>query len=273
MARPKRKSNQLDPTRRQRYRRLVDEGWQYVTQGRLEDAEARFRAATQLAPQRGEAWYGLGVTRYHQDDVPAAYDALRRAVALSPGLAEAWLTLAQVADKLGYTLEAYDAAEEALRLARAQDYAAQVLEGFAAVARALRQALERLAAELGIALETEEDEARLRRAYRHFQAGVEAAQRGDFAAAAAAFRQAVEAGANSPRTWSNLGAALLMAGDLDNAEAAFRKALELKPEYVPAQRNLQLLSKMRENPELEVSTFLHGYTDLKFNAPKRKRLK
>jgi len=252
---------------------LVEEGWQAFAEGRLAEAERRFRAAVHVAPRGGEAWHGLGVARYRQGDVAGAYDALRRAVAQSPELMEAWLNLAQVADRLGYTLEAYDAARQALRLAVDQGYVQAVVEGIEGTVRALRQALDRLAAELGIPLESEEDERRLRRSYRHFQAGVEAAQRGDFAAAADAFRQSLEAGANSPRAWSNLGAALLMVGSLDEAEHAFRKALALNPDYTPAQANLQLLAKMRENPEADVHALLHGYTDLKFDAPRRKRLK
>ena len=273
MARPKRRGGALTPAQKRQYQHLVQAGWDALTSGDLERAEREFREATQLAPHRGEAWHGLGVTRYQQGNPSAAYDALRKAVHLSPHLAEAWFNLAHVADTLGYTLEAHDAAQEALNQARRQGYPESILSGMEQVARALHQAIQRLAEELGLSLHSEEDLRRLRRSYRAFQEGIQAAQQGDFATAAAAFQRAVEDGAESARTWGNLGVALLMLRELDRAEAALRRALELNPNYTPAQQNLQLLSKVRENPNIELDTLLHGYTDTKFNAPKRDRLK
>ncbi len=273
MARPKKRGGRLTPAQKRRYHHLVQEGWAALTAGDLAQAERAFREATSLAPQRGEAWHGLGVVRYQQGEPAAAYDALRRAVTLTPDLPEAWLNLAHVADTLGYTLEAHDAAQEALRLAREQAYAEPVVAGIEQVVHALRQALHRLAEELGLSMTDEEDMRRLRHSYRAFQEGVQAAQRGDFAAAASAFQRTLDSGAHSARIWSNLGVALLMLRDLEGAEAAFRRALELNPNYTPARTNLQLLAKVRENPDIELDALLHGYTDTKFNAPKRDRLK
>ncbi len=273
MARPKKRRATLTPDQKRRYQDLVRQGWGAVTEGDLPKAERLFREAIRLAPHRGEGWHGLGVTRYQQDDPVGAYEALRQAVRVDPDLAEAWLNLAHAADTLGYTLEAYEAATRALDLARQQGFATAVLEGIESVVRALHRALERLAAELGLPLETEEDYRRLRRSYRYFQEGVEAANAGNYSAAAEAFRRSLEAGAESARTWSNLGVALLLQRRLDEAEEAFRKALALNPDYTPARANLQLLAKLRENPEEAVEALLHRYTDVKFNAPKRQRLK
>ncbi len=271
MARPKKRSPRSQ--QKPRYRDLVSRGWERVAAGDAGAAERLFREAVQVAPKRGEGWHGLGVALYHMGRPTEAYEALRHAIALDPEVPEAWVHLAHVADHLGYTLEAHDAAREALRLAQALEYAPTIIEGIAAQVRALQRALERLAEEMGLPLDSNADRERLRTGYRYFLEGVAAAQAGDFARAAEAFRRSLEIAPDNPRAWGNLGMALLMLRDLDAAEEALRRALALKPDYTPAQANLQLLARLRDNPDVEVNAFVHGYTDIKHDAPKRATLR
>ena len=50
----------------------------------------------------------------------------------------------------------------------------------------------------------------------------------------------------SEKAYSNLGIAYLFKGKFDEAERCFDKALEIKPEYPPAARNLAVLYEVRE---------------------------
>jgi lipoprotein NlpI len=53
-----------------------------------------------------------------------------------------------------------------------------------------------------------------------------------------------------PQPYGSLGLALLMQKKYDDAEAAFKHALEIDPDYDLAQRNLAALPLTRESGEL-----------------------
>jgi superkiller protein 3 len=63
---------------------------------------------------------------------------------------------------------------------------------------------------------------------------------GEYEQAEAAYRKALETGPQSPRLQNNLGTALARSGKPGAAQAAYRKALELDPEYLFAMNNLVL---------------------------------
>jgi len=63
---------------------------------------------------------------------------------------------------------------------------------------------------------------------------------GEFEQAEAAYRKALEIGAQRPRLHNNLGNTLARLGKTGAAQAAYRKALELDPEYLFAMNNLVL---------------------------------
>jgi len=68
--------------------------------------------------------------------------------------------------------------------------------------------------------------------------GSQYAETGDFANAAAAYREAARLDSSNPITWKDLGAALYMLGRHDEARRALRVALQLNPEFPDAWRNL-----------------------------------
>lgn len=72
------------------------------------------------------------------------------------------------------------------------------------------------------------------------QAGSDFYAAGEFEQAEAAYRKALEIGAERPRLHNNLGNTLVRLGRLGAAQAAYRKALELDPEYLFAMNNLVL---------------------------------
>jgi tetratricopeptide (TPR) repeat protein len=72
------------------------------------------------------------------------------------------------------------------------------------------------------------------------QAGDQAYVAGEYEPAISAYQQAIAAGGQRPRVHNNLGDALVREGRLGAAQASYRKALELDPEYLFATNNLVL---------------------------------
>jgi tetratricopeptide (TPR) repeat protein len=74
-----------------------------------------------------------------------------------------------------------------------------------------------------------------------FEEGVAASQAGNFDAAVAAFTHGTELNANCYDCWFNIGYAYNQKKDNDKAEAAYKKAIELKPDYAAAYNALATL--------------------------------
>ena len=68
---------------------------------------------------------------------------------------------------------------------------------------------------------------------------------GQFDRAAERYRAALEKFPNHPRVHNNLGVALAQLGRVDEAEAAFRRALALQPDMPEAVQGLRGLEKLR----------------------------
>lgn len=64
--------------------------------GRIDEAEAAFRQATDLEPLLDRAWYGLGLCLIRQRRFDAAVEALRRNTALQPMSPFGWYQLARI---------------------------------------------------------------------------------------------------------------------------------------------------------------------------------
>ena len=73
------------------------------------------------------------------------------------------------------------------------------------------------------------------------RAGVDAAQSGKLDQAAAAFRKAVEVDPTDAEAWDNLGVGLVRAGDEARGVEAFRRALRAVPGHPEAHRNLAVV--------------------------------
>jgi tetratricopeptide (TPR) repeat protein len=76
------------------------------------------------------------------------------------------------------------------------------------------------------------------RAARHLDEGERHLEAGDWEAAEAAFRRAIESDTSSHVAYSKLGVALARQRRLGEAEQAFAKAVSLNPRYAPAWSNL-----------------------------------
>ena len=77
----------------------------------------------------------------------------------------------------------------------------------------------------------------------------DALNRNDFASAADALKQAVEAQPAFTAAWFNLGYAYTALHKYEEAIASYRKALELEPNLFEARLNLGILLIQRDNPQ------------------------
>ncbi len=76
----------LDAADRERWN---DYGIGLLLQGDLKAAERAFRVVAEIDPQWADGWVNIGRTRVQEGDLPAAQEALDKALALAPGLPRA----------------------------------------------------------------------------------------------------------------------------------------------------------------------------------------
>ncbi len=93
-----------------------DQGAQLLSEGKLDDAEARFRLALEYNPKFAEAHANLGVVALERGDLKEAEDHLKRAIRLNEDFAEAWSTLGVVHETAGREKEARVGYEQALSI-------------------------------------------------------------------------------------------------------------------------------------------------------------
>jgi len=92
----------------------------------------------------------------------------------------------------------------------------------------------------------------------------DAIQKGDFAAAEALLKKAIEKDANNYQAWFDLGFVLNRLGRADESIAAYRKSVAAKPDVFESNLNLGLMLDRAHNPEAE--QFLRAATTLKPTA-------
>jgi len=79
----------------------------------------------------------------------------------------------------------------------------------------------------------------------YFTRGMSFTKKGKWKEAEQVFRQIIEMGGKLPIYWGNLGVSLIMQLRYDEAEAAFKRALEIDPSYTFARNNLEKLPDVR----------------------------
>jgi tetratricopeptide (TPR) repeat protein len=227
----------------ERARALVALGQSYLAAGRREAAAGAFDRAITFAPAALEvrltaarAWLAAGKPA----DLDRATELLDRAAELGPDVPQVFSALGRAREKRGETAAAEAAYERVLRLDPDQRYARR---------RLLRLALERrdhprarLMAEYLLQRAPEEPE-------HHFLAGLVAAHDDRRDEARGHYQDAIaRANGNYPEAYFNLGLLEKGAGDLAAAEAAYRKAIELRPDYQQAYNNLGLVLAQAGKP-------------------------
>lgn len=82
-----------------------------------------------------------------------------------------------------------------------------------------------------------------------FQSGMDRVQEGKWEEGERDLRRVIEMGDCLPQPWSNLGLCLMQQHRYDEAEAAFKRALELDRRYQPAKINLAALAVARKTDD------------------------
>jgi Flp pilus assembly protein TadD/peroxiredoxin len=88
-----------------------------------------------------------------------------------------------------------------------------------------------------------------------FTYGVAFYQRGYWEQAAASFRQVIEAKADGPEAYYNLGTLYLRQNKLDDARRYLEQAVKLRPDHAEAWNNLGMIAAQQERPEEAIRDF------------------
>ncbi len=195
-----------------------------IRNGNLDYAERLLLQALRLNQDFAEAWTNLGAVRLRRGDPGEAVAALLEAVRIDPGQLDARYDLVLALLETGQVAAAW---EQALRLdvASPDDPAVQGLVAW--VATGLGRTEEALGwATRALAAEPDEPLANL-------AAGTALLLRGE-AGEAEPFLRAATAEDLGPTPWCQLGIALLALGRWEKARAALERALEARPDLLPA---------------------------------------
>jgi serine/threonine-protein kinase len=205
-------------------------------QGEGEEAVAVFENLVSLRPENGAHWVCLGVLRQGRGDragadvaLGKAVAALREAIRLRTGDAEAHTHLGYALHTQGKPVEAIDAYREAIRLkpdlAQAHTNLVAALCSQGKLAEAVAECRE--------AIRLRPDDARA-----HANLGFVLSSQGKLDEAVAACREAIRLEPVDAGARSSLGVALWSQGKLDEAIAEFREAIRLRPGDARAHSNL-----------------------------------
>ncbi len=201
--------------------------------GDTRGAIAQFRKALEVNPTNPMAHYDLGIALARQGRVDEAIGSLRRALDNNPNLEAAHINLGIALAGRGNVQEAMAHFRTALEI-RPGDPAAyyNLGSGWASLGR-----IDEAIASFRKAVEADPD---------HYDAQIRlgiALARKDPDEAVAHFREAQRIRPGNPTACYDLGIALAALGRIDDAAAELRKALEIRPDFADARRELQSLSR------------------------------
>lgn len=197
--------------------------------GRVEEAEAGYRAILEQHPDDPHALHFLGLIALQQDELQQADELIARAVALLPDEPVFLCNLGQAKKKLGQLPQAEAAYHQALKLAprlyQAWHNLALLYESMGDDARAIPCYQSARTAKPGKAAYAG-DENLVAALQRHGRALLES---GQAAAAVELFRQATAIAPTDAAAWSGFASSLTLAGKPLQAMPAFDRALALQP--------------------------------------------
>ena len=187
--------------------------------GRYQEAIEAYRGALAMAPSDGRIRYNLALAHYKSADLPRAAEELEALRVRQPDDLRATLLLADCRLQMGEPA----AVEELLRplaASRPDDRAVTYLLGMALVRNGKAEEGQRLVE----TLMRDGDSAEAQ-----YLVGSAAFMAGDYPQAVERFSRALEKNASLPSLRSYYGRALLFTGDADGAERALREALAASP--------------------------------------------
>ncbi len=212
--------------------------------GRKEEAAEAFQRAHQLNPSDPNVLNNLSLAYMDNQDWVAAVGLLVEATRSFPDNSNLWLNLGLAQKGLGND----DGAVASLGNAQSLDPGNT--KGLAATAAA------RLASHYFEASDPTSSLAEARKLIAWLPESAQGwvyqglAQRalGDFAGARQSLEEATRLEPTGAELHNNLGSVYLSLKDYDKAEASFRRALEISPDFISARENLKVLAMHRKNP-------------------------
>jgi tetratricopeptide (TPR) repeat protein len=222
------------------------------------EAVRELEKAVALAPGSVKALFNLAVAYGSSPDHGPAreIEQLRKVLALSPAFARAHLALGKALLQDGRIADAIGALQEAARLEPKSGEAHYQLG--LALARTGRK--DEAAVELQKGRELVAAGDRSQNVNRDIAEGRAALERGELEEAAAKYRRALQLQPGSAEAHQSLGTVLEKQGDTDGAAAAYRKAVELNPIAVSAKDSLErLLNAATGRDDPKQMAALEGY--------------
>ena len=215
------------------------DGVDKLAAGKLEEATTALQYCVQFKPDLKECWFNLGVTYGRRRDFSNEAKSYLKALELDPNYARAHFNLAVAYEDLGRTQEALTHYEMAIKT----DPTAQDAHLNRAMLLVTQQRLEEAIAGFEKAITVQPDNAE---AYYDLAEAVDLkAQKMEEPQRSAWLRRAISTygqclsrDARHHRALYNTGVVHHRLAEVDAEIAAYRKALEVKPNYTPALYNL-----------------------------------
>ncbi len=209
--------------------------------GKLDEATTAFQFCVQAKPDMKECWYNLGIAFGRRRDFASEAKAYERALELDPKYARAHFNLAVSCEDLGRqgdALRHYDAAiaydPTALDAWLNRSMLQLSMEKFDDAIAGFEHAI-------GMQPDNAESYYNLAQAVQVKGGRLQEPQRTQLLRRAVShYQQCVQKDPKHHRALYNVGVVQHKLGDLDQEVAAYRKVLELKPNYTPALFNLAL---------------------------------
>lgn len=205
---------------------LVWLGRLYVDQGRLDAATSLLEKALALQPQSAATLFELGRVALARREFPRAAERLEAALRADPGAVQAHYPLAMAYRGLG----------------RADEAAAHLKQWKDVELRPADPLMEEIGSLLGSAIEYE-------------VRGTRALDRREWGEAIANFRAGLERAPSDASLHLNLGTALFLSGDVEQARAAFETAIRLSPAYARGHFALGLLEAEAGRADAAIERF------------------
>jgi tetratricopeptide (TPR) repeat protein len=210
---------------------VLDEFLEMAEQGNTVRAAAGIMDIVKAHPELALAQYAAGVVSAFQEDPEKAIEHFETALRLDPEMGIAWYNKGIAHKQLLQFTPMLVALRKAVALGKQGDaYLDQANEIIDLMARSTRE-------DFGIDLDT------------YIEAGIlfdkawESIDYQDWESGLSGMRQVIQLNPRSHQAHNNMGICLLKLNREEEAREAFRKALEIQPDYGPAKKNLANFEK------------------------------
>jgi tetratricopeptide (TPR) repeat protein len=228
---------------------------QYVTEGKLDEAESRAKLAIEFSPKYAEAWNCRGLVEYHRGHLDLAIDDFKRAISYKNDFAEAHNNLGAI---FMNERREYAEAEDQFRNALEIDPGYVSARANLGLTLYYEQNLDEAKDQFMRCLELKPDDCGCRMGM-----GIIAIAHKDWADCRDHFEKHTQICPSSAEGYYNLGYCYFQLGRCREAYNAFISSLAIKEDYIEARQNLvtamdclgrqdaavqRLMDKIRQNP-------------------------